>query len=210
MPSRRAWAFCPPNTADRTDKMRLWGFVGVCRFVRRIFPQGGVAPYVAEVFSAVALKTSCSPPLAELGRCHSACRVFCFPQRFSGKCQGAARRQARFPLTSSENAAFFGALTLRLCVPHFSTGRLSPYVVVHNPIEDLGRCHSACRDFRFHKSFPGIAKELPAARRGSPTNAPCLRHKPAYAGRCGGNSRSLRSLKCGREPDGSPHKRPPP
>ena len=79
-----------------------------------------------------------------------------------------------FPLTPSENAAFFGALTLRLCVPHFSTGRLSPYVVVHNPIEDLGRCHSACRDFRFHKSFPGIAKELPAARRGSPTNAPAL------------------------------------
>ena len=28
-------------------------------------------------------------------------------------------------------------------------------------------------------------------------------HKPAYAGRCGGYSRSLRSLKCGREPDGS-------
>ena len=80
----------------------------------------------------------------------------------------------RFPLTPSENAAFFGALTLRLCVPHFSTGGLSPYVAVHNPIEDLGRCHSACRDFRFHKSFPGIAKELPAARRGSPTNAPAL------------------------------------
>ena len=79
-----------------------------------------------------------------------------------------------FPLTPSENAAFFGALTLRLCVPHFSTGGLSPYVAVHNPIEDLGRCHSACRDFRFHKSFPGIAKELPAARRGSPTNAPAL------------------------------------
>ena len=71
----------------------------------------------------------------------------------------------RFPLTSSENAAFFVALTLRLCVPHFSTGGLSPYVAVHNPIEDLGRCHSACQDFRFHKSFPGIAKELPAARR---------------------------------------------
>ena len=80
----------------------------------------------------------------------------------------------RFPLTSSENAAFFVALTLRLCVPHFSTGGLSPYVAVHNPIEDLGRCHSACRDFRFHKSFPGIAKELPAARRGSPTNVPSL------------------------------------
>ena len=43
------------------------------------FSTGGVAPYVAEVFSAVALKTSCSPPLAELGRCHSACGLW--PQR---------------------------------------------------------------------------------------------------------------------------------
>ena len=33
------------------------------------------------------------------------------------------------------------------------------------PIEELGRCHSACRGFRFCKGFPGIAKELPAARR---------------------------------------------
>ena len=31
-----------------------------------------------------------------------------------------------FLLTPSENAAFFGALALRLCVPHFSTGGLSP------------------------------------------------------------------------------------
>ena len=46
---------------------------------------------------------------------------------------------------------------------------------------------------------------------GSPTNAPwptaTNRLTPSPAG---GNSRSLRSLKCGREPDGSPHKRPPP
>ncbi len=61
---------------------------------------------------------------------------------------------------------------------------------------------------RFHESFMGIAKELPAARRGSPHKRPvAYGHKPAYAGRCGGNSASL---KCGREPDGSPHKRPPP
>ena len=51
----------------------------------------------------------------------------------------------------------------------------------------------------FRKSFPGIAKELPAARRGSPHKRPvAYGHKPANAGRCGGYSRSLRSLKCGR------------
>ena len=49
-------------------------------------------------------------------------------QRFSGKCQGAARRQARFPLTPSENAALSWVLALRLCVPHFSTGGVAPYV----------------------------------------------------------------------------------
>ena len=47
---------------------------------------------------------------------------------FSGDCQGIARRQARFPLTSSENAAFFGALTLRPCAPHFFIGGIAPYV----------------------------------------------------------------------------------
>ena len=31
----------------------------------RIFPQGEFPPYVAEVFAAVALKTSCSPPIEE-------------------------------------------------------------------------------------------------------------------------------------------------
>ena len=124
------------------------------------------------------------------------------------------------PLTPSENAAFFGALTLRPCAPHFFIGDYPPLrsffsafgsqKTAVTPLEALGRCLAACRVFYFPQPFfPGIAKELLAARRGSPpTSAPCLRHKPAYAGRCGGDSRSLRSLKCGREPDGSPLKRP--
>ena len=91
------------------------------------FSTGGVAPYVAEWFSAVALNHSCSPPLAELGRCHSACRVF------------------------------------------------------------------------FRKGFPGNAKELPAARRGSPTNAPSL---TAFA-------KVFRGLPRSCPPPGVPRNRPP-
>ena len=83
-----------------------WGYVVAQRLDAPHFSTGGVAPYVAEVFSAVALKTSCSPPLAELGRCHSACRVFCFLQRFSGKCQGAARRQACQGIARRRRAAW--------------------------------------------------------------------------------------------------------
>ena len=49
-------------------------------------------------------------------------------QRFSGKCQGAARRQARFPLTPSENAAWGYVVAQRLDAPHFSTGGVAPYV----------------------------------------------------------------------------------
>ena len=81
-----------------------------------------------------------------------------------------------FLLTPSENVAFFGALTLRLCAPHFFHRGIIPLCgggflrcrsknLLLSPIEVLGRCHSACRGFRFCKGFPGIAKELPAARR---------------------------------------------
>ncbi len=39
-----------------------WGYVVAQRLDAPHFSTGGVAPYVAEVFSAAALKTSCYPP----------------------------------------------------------------------------------------------------------------------------------------------------
>ena len=104
-------------------------------------------------------------------------------------------------------AAFFHRGLIPLCGGGFLRCRSKNLLL--SPLEVLGRCLSACRVFYFPQPFfPGIAKELLAARRGSPTNAPCLRHKPAYAGRCGGYSRSLRSLKCGREPTVPPTNAP--
>ncbi len=95
-----------------------------------------------------------------------------------------------------------------------------------------GKCggESACVGAVLGKRGSGIltrltgdARELPPAGAVQPVSTGFLKsvplcgtpqlftvacgHNPAYAGRCGGTSASL---KCGRELCGSPHKRPPP
>ena len=55
-------AFGSQKTAVTPQKMRLWGYVVGRRFDVPHFSTGGVAPCVAEWFSAIALNHSCSPP----------------------------------------------------------------------------------------------------------------------------------------------------
>ena len=91
------------------------------------FSTGGIAPYVAEVFSAIALKTSCYPHQKNE--------------------------------TSRKTGLFFWCSGLRAGIPvRFAHSNVVGNLTVpptNAPLPD-----------RFYEGFPGIAKELLAARRG--------------------------------------------
>ena len=104
-------------------------------------------------------------------------------------------------------AAFFHRGLSPLCGGGFLRCRSKNLLL--SPLEVLGRCLSACRVFIFRSPFfRGLPRNRPPPGAVPPQTPRGLWHKPAYAGRCGGYSRSLRSLKCGREPTVPPTNAP--
>ena len=65
----------PAVACGRVFQNAALSWVLTLRLCAPHFSTGGLAPYVAEVFSAVALKTSCYPSIEDLGRCLTACAL---------------------------------------------------------------------------------------------------------------------------------------